>query len=72
MKIARRVVTLPNEGVGAAIKMVKDADDLSVEDILPLFPDSVVIGEFRDELRATLDKYDMDIEVLMCQMEDKT
>jgi hypothetical protein len=47
-------------------------DLIQIEDILPFFPDFVVIGEFKEEICAALEKYKLMTEDLRRQMDEAT
>eukprot|EP00475_Leptophrys_vorax_P001326 TRINITY_DN10707_c0_g1_i1.p1 TRINITY_DN10707_c0_g1~~TRINITY_DN10707_c0_g1_i1.p1 ORF type:complete len:664 (-),score=170.26 TRINITY_DN10707_c0_g1_i1:2071-4062(-) len=55
-----------------AIKILGECEDLHIEDILPLFPDNIRIGDFKDEISKALTKYTNDIAELKSQMSDYT
>lgn len=55
-----------------AIAILKECKDLQIEDILPLFPDDVRIGDFKDEISRALSKYTDDIAALKNEMNEYT
>eukprot|EP01065_Artemidia_motanka_P018077 TRINITY_DN21423_c0_g1_i2.p1 TRINITY_DN21423_c0_g1~~TRINITY_DN21423_c0_g1_i2.p1 ORF type:complete len:639 (+),score=234.60 TRINITY_DN21423_c0_g1_i2:1485-3401(+) len=71
-------VVQTRDGVSEAIAMVKElrrgdrSDDLSIEDVLSQFPETVPIQDLKEELAAALDKYDEDIAELQRNMQEKT
>lgn len=52
--------------------MVQECDLLTIEDILPFFPDFVVIDTFKREICVSLEEYNGKIESLRKEMEDYT
>jgi hypothetical protein len=55
-----------------AIMILSECEDLHIEDILPLFPDHIRIGDFKDEISKALSKYTNDIADLKTQMNEYT
>ncbi|KAI0286980.1 Pep3/Vps18/deep orange family-domain-containing protein [Russula aff. rugulosa BPL654] len=53
-------------------KDIKITDLLKIEDILPFFPDFVVIDDFKDEIANALESYSAQIEALKSEMDDAT
>jgi hypothetical protein len=52
--------------------ILKECPLLSIEDILPFFPDEVQINEFRDEICKSLQEYNSKIQALKVDMKDYT
>ncbi|CAM9771448.1 unnamed protein product, partial [Ectocarpus fasciculatus] len=50
----------------------QECDLLKIEDILPFFPDFVVIDSFKREICVSLEEYNGKIESLRKEMEDYT
>lgn len=51
---------------------MQECDLLKIEDILPFFPDFVVIDSFKREICVSLEEYNGKIESLRKEMEDYT
>ncbi|KAJ3294840.1 hypothetical protein HDU79_010348 [Rhizoclosmatium sp. JEL0117] len=71
LKIARHVVD-EKKDIKQAIDFLKQCDLLRIEDILPFFPDFVVIDEFKADLCAALEEYNDHIEQLKEDMDEAT
>jgi vacuolar protein sorting-associated protein 18 len=56
--------------LGRAMRFLKSTDLLKIEDILPFFPDFVVIDDFKDEIANALESYSAQIEALKSEMDD--
>jgi len=57
------------KNVKKAIQILQSCSCLAIEDILPLFPDDVQIGDFRTEISRSLSTYAQQIEDLKQEME---
>jgi len=53
-----------------AMRFLESTDLLKIEDILPFFPDFVVIDDFKDEIANALESYSAQIEALKNEMDD--
>lgn len=75
-KISRRELQLAWVGhsliVFSAMRFLEDTDLLKVEDILPFFPDFVVIDDFKEEIAHALEGYSAHIDDLKREMDDVT
>ncbi|KXS15730.1 hypothetical protein M427DRAFT_56560 [Gonapodya prolifera JEL478] len=72
LKIARHVVD-EKKDIKSAIDLVKKSSDLlKLADILPFFPDFVLIDDFKDEICAALEEYNVHIERLRREMDEAT
>eukprot|EP00898_Chlorokybus_atmophyticus_P003117 jgi/Chlat1/3806/Chrsp259S03935 len=61
------------ENIRRAISFLKETDGLlKIEDILPFFPDFVLIDDFKDAICASLEEYNRQIEALRAEMDDAT
>lgn len=58
--------------LGRAMRFLDSTDLLKIEDILPFFPDFVVIDDFKDEIASALESYSAQIEDLKNEMDDAT
>lgn len=56
--------------LGRAMRFLESTDLLKIEDILPFFPDFVVIDDFKDEIANALESYSAQIEALKNEMDD--
>ncbi len=54
------------------MRFLESTDLLKIEDILPFFPDFVVIDDFKDEIANALESYSAQIESLKNEMDDAT
>ncbi|EPQ60538.1 hypothetical protein GLOTRDRAFT_102290 [Gloeophyllum trabeum ATCC 11539] len=58
--------------IAKAMRFLENTDLLKVEDILPFFPDFVVIDDFKDEICNALEGYAAHIETLKGEMDEAT
>lgn len=56
----------------SAMKFLESTDLLKIEDILPFFPDFVVIDDFKQEICKALEDYSAHIEELKSEMDEAT
>ncbi|KAG8753387.1 hypothetical protein FRC14_006087 [Serendipita sp. 396] len=70
LKIARYVVQ-DKKDIKSAMAFIRDTS-LKIEDILPFFPDFVVIDDFKDEICLALEEYTKDIDKLRAEMDEAT
>ena len=56
----------------SAMKFLENTDLLKIEDILPFFPDFVVIDDFKEEICNALEDYAAHIDELKSEMGDAT
>jgi len=54
------------------MEFIKDTSLLKIEDILPFFPDFVIIDDFKDEICLALEEYTKDIDKLRSDMDEAT
>lgn len=54
------------------MRFLENTDLLKIEDILPFFPDFVVIDDFKDEICAALEGYSGHIDALKAEMDEAT
>ncbi|KAJ3023908.1 UNVERIFIED_CONTAM: hypothetical protein HDU68_008416, partial [Siphonaria sp. JEL0065] len=71
LKIARHVVD-ERKDIKQAIDFLKQCDLLRIEDILPFFPDFVLIDDFKADLCQALEEYNDHIEQLKEDMDEAT
>ncbi|KAH7104620.1 Pep3/Vps18/deep orange family-domain-containing protein [Auriculariales sp. MPI-PUGE-AT-0066] len=71
LKIARYVVR-DKRDIKSAMRFLENTDLLKIEDILPFFPDFVIIDDFKDEICRALEGYAEHIDKLRGVMDDAT
>eukprot|EP00163_Fabomonas_tropica_P023207 TRINITY_DN40509_c0_g1_i1.p1 TRINITY_DN40509_c0_g1~~TRINITY_DN40509_c0_g1_i1.p1 ORF type:complete len:911 (+),score=256.88 TRINITY_DN40509_c0_g1_i1:23-2734(+) len=71
LKIARHVVE-EEKDIKQAIQFLSTCDLLKIEDILPFFPDFVLIQDFKDAICNALEDYNRHIEELKQEMDEAT
>ncbi|GAA6038969.1 hypothetical protein JCM8097_000132 [Rhodosporidiobolus ruineniae] len=71
LKVAKHVVGKKND-IKTAMRFLESTPLLKIEDILPFFPDFVVIDDFKDEICDALESYAAHIERLKADMADAT
>lgn len=54
------------------MRFLDNTDLLKIEDILPFFPDFVVIDDFKEEIAHALEGYSAHIDALRSEMDDAT
>ncbi|KAK4570026.1 tethering complex subunit [Recurvomyces mirabilis] len=69
LKVAKKVIGQA-KGIKAAIEFLKRCDLLHIEDLIPFFPDFVVIDDFKEEICAALEEYSRQIEGLKREMDE--
>ena len=71
LDIARKVISGPGAGsIKTALDFLKRCELLRIEDLLPFFPDFVVIDDFKEEICAALESYSRHIDTLRVEMDD--
>ncbi|THH06935.1 hypothetical protein EW145_g3730 [Phellinidium pouzarii] len=71
LKIAKYVVQ-DKKDIKSAMVFLNNTDLLKIEDILPFFPDFVVIDDFKEEICTALEGYSAHIDALKAEMDDTT
>ncbi|KAI1335744.1 hypothetical protein F5Y15DRAFT_408988 [Xylariaceae sp. FL0016] len=69
LAVARKVIS-QSDGIKTAIAFLKRCDLLKIEDLIPFFPDFVVIDDFKEEICAALEDYGRSIEGLRKEMDE--
>ncbi|EON66616.1 hypothetical protein W97_05862 [Coniosporium apollinis CBS 100218] len=69
LAIAKKVIGQA-EGIKGAIEFLKRCDLLRIEDLIPFFPDFVVIDDFKEEICAALEEYSRHIDALKREMDE--
>ncbi|KAK9470374.1 Pep3/Vps18/deep orange family-domain-containing protein [Dipodascopsis tothii] len=71
LRVAKRVI-YKEKGIKSALDFLKRCELLKIEDLLPFFPDFVVIDDFKDEICTALEEYSRNIELLRKEMDEST
>ncbi|KAI0907507.1 vacuolar protein sorting protein-like protein DigA [Ustulina deusta] len=71
LAVARKVISQSN-GIKTAIEFLKRCDLLKIEDLIPFFPDFVVIDDFKEEICAALEDYSHNIDALKKEMDESS
>lgn len=71
LAVAKKVISQSN-GIKTAIEFLKRCDLLKIEDIIPFFPDFVVIDDFKEEICAALEDYSRNIDALKKEMDESS
>lgn len=73
LKIAKHVFEggMDQDRKGALV-FLTESEDLKIEDVLPFFPDSMLIDDFKDEICALLESYNQSIDILKHKMDEAT
>jgi hypothetical protein len=69
LAVAKKVISQSN-GIKTAIEFLKRCDLLKIEDLIPFFPDFVVIDDFKEEICAALEDYSRNIDALKKEMDE--
>ncbi len=70
LEVAKKVIGQQGTGsIKTAIDFLKRCDLLRIEDLIPFFPDFVVIDDFKDEICAALESYSRSIAALDAEMD---
>jgi hypothetical protein len=68
LKIAKHIIRKKNN-VKEALAFLKYSNNvLTLEDVLPFFPDFVLIDDFKDEICSALETYNSEIEELKTEL----
>ncbi|KAL3953554.1 hypothetical protein ACCO45_011510 [Purpureocillium lilacinum] len=71
LAVARKVISR-SDGIKAAIEFLKRCDLLKIEDLIPFFPDFVVIDDFKEEICGALEDYSRNIDSLKKEMDESS
>lgn len=70
LAVAKKVISQQGTGsIKTAIDFLKRCDLLRIEDLIPFFPDFVVIDDFKDEICSALESYSRSIASLEAEMD---
>ncbi|OJJ48862.1 hypothetical protein ASPZODRAFT_139818 [Penicilliopsis zonata CBS 506.65] len=67
--VAEKKIRQPGTGIKEAIEFLRRCELLRIEDLIPFFPDFVVIDDFKDEICAALEDYSRHIDALRQEMD---
>ena len=71
LAVAKKVISQQGKGsIKTAIDFLKRCDLLRIEDLIPFFPDFVIIDDFKDEICAALESYSRHIDTLKTEMDE--
>ncbi|CRG87111.1 Vacuolar protein sorting-associated protein 18 homolog [Talaromyces islandicus] len=68
--VAERKIRQPGTGIKDAIEFLRRCELLRIEDLIPFFPDFVVIDDFKDEICKALEDYSIHIDELRQEMDN--
>jgi hypothetical protein len=71
LAVAKKVISQSN-GIKTAIEFLRRCDLLKIEDLIPFFPDFVVIDDFKEEICAALEDYSRNIDILKKEMDESS
>ncbi|KAK5167391.1 tethering complex subunit [Saxophila tyrrhenica] len=69
LKVAKKVIGR-EKGIKSAIEFLKRCELLRIEDLIPFFPDFVIIDDFKEEICAALEDYSRRIDELKTEMDE--
>ncbi|KAK5121856.1 hypothetical protein LTR85_004427 [Meristemomyces frigidus] len=69
LKVAKKVIQR-EKGIRAAIDFLKRCELLRIEDLIPFFPDFIIIDDFKEEICAALEDYSRQIDDLKREMDE--
>lgn len=70
LKVAKSVIQQNQGSIKQAMEFLKRCELLRIEDLIPFFPDFVVIDDFKEEICAALEEYSRQIDGLKREMDD--
>jgi len=71
LAVAKKVISSQGTGsIKTAIDFLKRCDLLRIDDLIPFFPDFVVIDDFKDDICAALENYSRHIDALRLDMDE--
>ncbi|KAL4928689.1 vacuolar protein sorting protein DigA [Aspergillus undulatus] len=68
--VAEKRIRQPGTGIKDAIEFLRRCELLRIEDLIPFFPDFVVIDDFKDEICTALEDYSRHIDSLRQEMDN--
>lgn len=69
LKVAKKVIG-QNKGIKSAIEFLKRCELLRIEDLIPFFPDFIIIDDFKEEICTALEDYSRQIDDLKREMDE--
>ncbi|KAI9750576.1 MAG: hypothetical protein M4579_006405 [Chaenotheca gracillima] len=69
LAVAKKVIS-QSDGIKTAIEFLKRCPLLKIEDLIPFFPDFVIIDDFKEEICTALEDYSRHIDSLKREMDD--
>ncbi|TKA31142.1 hypothetical protein B0A50_02111 [Salinomyces thailandicus] len=69
LKVAKKVIQR-EKGIRSAIDFLKRCELLRIEDLIPFFPDFIIIDDFKEEICTALEEYSRQIEDLKREMDE--
>ncbi|KAL1296564.1 hypothetical protein AAFC00_000063 [Neodothiora populina] len=70
LKVAKSVIQQNQSSIKSAMDFLKRCELLRIEDLIPFFPDFVVIDDFKEEICTALEEYSRQIDDLKREMDD--
>jgi len=70
LKIAKQVISNSSGNIKTAIDFLNRCDLLKIEDLIPFFPDFVIIDDFKEEICTALEEYSRSIDGLKREMDE--
>lgn len=71
LAVARKVIG-QSDGIKTAIAFLRRCELLRIEDLMPFFPDFVVIDDFKDDICRALEDYGRDMDGLRKEMDESS
>ncbi|KAI9829636.1 MAG: hypothetical protein M1826_005526 [Phylliscum demangeonii] len=71
LAVAKQVIS-QSDGIKTAIKFLRRCELLRIEDLIPFFPDFVVIDDFKEEICTALEEYSRQIDLLKREMDESS
>ncbi|EEH46083.2 tethering complex subunit PEP3 [Paracoccidioides brasiliensis Pb18] len=68
--VAEKKIRQPGTGIKDAIEFLRRCELLRIEDLIPFFPDFVVVDDFKDEICTALEDYSRHIDSLRQEMDN--
>ncbi|OAX79077.1 hypothetical protein ACJ72_06605 [Emergomyces africanus] len=68
--VAEKKIRQPGTGIKDAIEFLRRCELLRIEDLIPFFPDFVVVDDFKDEICTALEDYSRHIDALRQEMDN--
>ncbi|KAH0537378.1 hypothetical protein FGG08_005820 [Glutinoglossum americanum] len=69
LAVAKKVIS-QSDGIKTAIEFLKRCELLKIEDLIPFFPDFVIIDDFKEEICTALEDYSHHIDALKKEMDE--